>query len=168
MALDRDGTLSVLNDLIETCEDGIKGFREAADAVESREARAVFVKRIELIQRSEAELKAEVRRLGGDPEQRGSVSGALHRGWINLKSAITGRDDDAIIAECERGEDVAVKNYKAALEKELPAGIRAIVAQQYEGTEQNRDKVRALRTSAGGASATRSRDPGERGAPPPA
>jgi uncharacterized protein (TIGR02284 family) len=103
MAMDNDDVVSALNDLIDTCEDGIQGFRTAADSVKNPEAKALFTSRIPTIELGERELKAEVRRLGGDPDKRGTVGGAIHRGWINLKSAVTGKDDDAIIAECERG-----------------------------------------------------------------
>jgi uncharacterized protein (TIGR02284 family) len=166
MAVDNDAVISVLNDLIETCEDGINGFRTAADAVKSSEAKAVFTSRVRLIERAEAELRDEVRRLGGDPEKRGTVTGAIHRGWINLKSAITGKDDDAIVAECERGEDVAVRNYEDALEKDLPAEIRAIIEHQYRGTLQNRDKIRALKRAIETGATTRPRA-ADREAPPP-
>ncbi len=165
MTMDRDDVISVLNDLIETCEDGVKGFRQAADAVTSPEAKEVFVSRARLIEQAEQELKTEVRRLGGDPEERGSVSGAMHRGWINLKSAITGRDDEAIIAEAERGEEAAVKSYQDALEKDLPSDIRTIVERQYQGVLQNRDRVRALRGAPGAARPSVREAPRE--APPP-
>lgn len=168
MPMDREDIISVLNDLIETCEDGVKGFRMAADAVTSREAKTVFNSRARLIEQAEAELKAEVRRLGGDPENRGSVSGALHRGWINLKSAITGKDDEAILAEAERGEDVAVKNYQDALKKDLPPEILAPVEGQYQGVLQNRERVRTLRAGIGAARSERVRErEADRGAPPP-
>jgi uncharacterized protein (TIGR02284 family) len=106
--MDNDDVISVLNNLIETCEDGVKGFRDAAEAIRNPRAKVVFNTRIELIERAESDLKAAVRRLGGDPEDRGSATGAMHRGWMNLKAAITGKDDEAIVAEAERGENAAV------------------------------------------------------------
>ena len=166
MALDRDDVISVLNDLIETSKDGVNGFRTAAEAVQSGAAKAVFSTRAQLIERAMAELQAEVRRLGGDPERRGSVAGSLHRGWMNLKAAVTGGDDEAIIAECERGEEIAVKNFEDALEKDLPADVRSIVERQYRGTLQNLDKVRALRGAPGTGAAARPRSV-DREAPPP-
>jgi uncharacterized protein (TIGR02284 family) len=167
MTLDRDDVISVLNELIETSKDGVNGFRTAAESVKSGEAKAVFTTRVQLIERAATELQAEVRRLGGDPEKHGSVTGSLHRGWINLKAAVTGKDDDAIIAECERGEEAAVKSYEDALEKDLPADIQAIVERQYRGTLQNLDKVRALRGAPGTGAAARPRSV-DREAPPPA
>lgn len=166
MAMNNKDVISELNDLIETCEDGMKGFRTAADSVKSPEARTFFNDRIRLIERGEQELKDEVRRLGGDPENRGSVGGALHRGWINIKSAVTGKDDAAILTEAERGEDAAVKNYESALKKDLPPNIRQMVQRQYEGVVQNRDRVRTLKNIVEGGGGMRRE--AERGAPPPA
>jgi uncharacterized protein (TIGR02284 family) len=144
MASTNDAAIAALNDLIETSKDGVNGFRTAAEAVKGAEAKALFTSRVQLIEHSAAELQAEVRRLGGDPETTGSVAATLHRGWIDLKSAVTGKDDAAIITECERGEQVAVKNYEDALGKELPADVRAIVERQYRGAVQNLERVRAL------------------------
>jgi uncharacterized protein (TIGR02284 family) len=108
-----------------------------------------------------------VRRLGGDPETTGSVAATLHRGWIDLKSAVTGRDDAAIITECERGEQLAVKNYEDALEQELPPETRAIVERQYRGTVQNLERVRALGDVKGASAPTVAPTPAaDREAPP--
>ncbi|HKF95481.1 MAG TPA: PA2169 family four-helix-bundle protein, partial [Gammaproteobacteria bacterium] len=85
------------------------------------------------------------RRLGGDPDTSGSASGAAHRAWVNVKSAVTGKDDKAILQEVERGEDVAVESYQKALKKDLPADIRALVERQYQGVQENHNRVRDLR-----------------------
>ena len=69
----------------------------------------------------------------------------LHRRWVDIKSAITGKDDQAVLNECERGEDVAKKSYKRALEKDLPPEIRQVVQRQYDGVLRNHDQVKALR-----------------------
>jgi uncharacterized protein (TIGR02284 family) len=91
------------------------------------------------------ELQAEVRRLGGDPEKSGSVSGSLHRGWVDIKSVITGKDDHAILAEAERGEDVAKTVYENALKEQLPSMVLTIVQQQAIKVRQVHDTVRNLR-----------------------
>jgi len=166
MAMDNDDVVSVLNDLIETCEDGVKGFRDAAQAIGNPRAKEVFETRIEYIERAESDLKAAVRRLGGDPEDSGSATGAVHRGWMNLKAAVTGRNDEAIIAECERGENAAVERYEDALEKSLPEDIRSLVEKQYRGTLQNRDRVRELHQTIKGGAASRA-TARDREAPPP-
>jgi uncharacterized protein (TIGR02284 family) len=100
-------------------------------------------------------LQNEVLRLGGDPEKAGSVAATLHRGWINMKSAVTGEDENAVLAECERGEDSAVANYKDALADEnLPSDVRSIIERQYAQVQEAHDRIRNLEraTDAGGNS----------------
>ncbi|MEO6778321.1 MAG: PA2169 family four-helix-bundle protein [Gemmatimonadaceae bacterium] len=144
MASTNDETIDVLNDLIETCKDGVKGFRSAADAVGDSPAKTLFRSRAQNIETAVSQLSAEVRKLGGDPEKHGTTAGAAHRGWIDLKAAVTGRNDSAIIAECQRGEDHAVKVYEDALKKTLPADVRTMVEQQYRGALANRESMRQL------------------------
>lgn len=140
-----DRTVSVLNELIETCRDGEEGFRVCAEDISRPELKSLFEKRARQCSDAAVELQEQVRRLGGEPETDTSVAGDLHRRWVDLKSLITGKDDEAILSECERGEDVAKRSYQRALEKDLPAEIRALVQRQYEGVLRNHDEVRALR-----------------------
>jgi uncharacterized protein (TIGR02284 family) len=169
--MDRDDVISVLNDLIETSEDGLKVFRTCADGVTNSEAKTFFTDRVRLIERGESELKAEVRRLGGDPENRGTVRGALRRAAINLTSAITGKDEAAVLDQCARAEDAAVENYEEALRKDLPPEVRAIVERQYRGVLENRDRVRMLRGRIGaarpGVAREADREAGREAPPPP-
>ncbi|MEO7318692.1 MAG: PA2169 family four-helix-bundle protein, partial [Chthoniobacteraceae bacterium] len=82
------------------------------------------------------------------PETAGSVSGALHRGWIDLKAALTSKDEHAILAECERGEDSAVAHYTEALADEgLPGHVTATLQTQYKAVKAAHDRVRDLRDS---------------------
>ncbi len=149
MAQDYKEAISALNDLIETCKDGANGFRTAAAAVKNTQAKTLFTSRVQVIEHAAQELQAEVRRLGGDPETTGTVAAKVHRGWIDLKAAVTGKDEAAIITECERGEQVAVKNYEDARKKELPVAVRTLVERQYQGAIQNLERVRALGRAAG-------------------
>lgn len=146
--IDNKQTVSVLNDLIETCKDGEEGFRTCAEDIRRPELKTLFTTRARQCAEAAAELQQLVRQLGGDPETDTSVGGDLHRRWVDLKSAITGKDDESILNECERGEDVAKRNYQKALEKDLPAQIKTVVQRQYEGVLRNHDEVRALRNAA--------------------
>ena len=70
----------------------------------------------------------------------------MHRAWIDLKSAVTSGDDHAILAECERGEDSAVKEYRDAMGKEeLSSPIRQIVSRQYTEVQNAHDRIKQLR-----------------------
>ncbi|HEX3499414.1 MAG TPA: PA2169 family four-helix-bundle protein [Stellaceae bacterium] len=136
--------ISTLNDLIETSKDGEQGFRTCADGVKDAKLKSLFEEVARRCAEGAAELNAKVRGLGGDPEK----SGSLHRGWVNIKSTITGMDEAAVLAECERGEDSAQHTYEDALKKELPADIRSMVERQYQVVRQNHDRVRNLRDMA--------------------
>ena len=137
---------SILNDLIETSKDGEKGFLTAAGEVKDSELKQIFLERAEDCARGAAQLQKIVARDGGEPETGGSVAGALHRGWVNLKSKVTDRDDVAILEECERGEDVAKAVYRKALEDgSLDPDVRSTVQRQYDGVLRNHDQIRALR-----------------------
>ncbi|MEO6565929.1 MAG: PA2169 family four-helix-bundle protein [Casimicrobiaceae bacterium] len=141
-----DKITSILNGLIETSKDGEKGFRSAAEHTKSTELKGVFLKRAEDCAKGAAELQRIVTNRGEEPEQGGSIAGALHRGWINLKTAVTSDDELAILEECERGEDVAKAAYRDALDKgNLPAEIRTVVQRQNEGVQKNHDQIRDLR-----------------------
>ena len=138
-------TITVLNGLIETSKDGEVGFRTCAEDIKKPELKTLFSTRSQSCAAAAAELQAKVRELGGDPEKSTSMSGDLHRHWVDLKSLITGKDDLAILNEAERGEDHALKIYKKALEKDLPAEIRAVVERQYHGVRLNHDQIKAER-----------------------
>ncbi|WP_426246593.1 ferritin-like domain-containing protein [Pseudomonas sp. TWR3-1-1] len=143
--------ISVLNDLIETSKDGQEGFKSCAEDIKHPELKALFVKRSADCATAAAELQAQVRALGGDPETSTSVAGDLHRRWVDVKSIFTGKDEEAVLNEAERGEDHALKAYKEALakiEKHNLVGIRDLVERQYHGVQRNHDQVKALRNQA--------------------
>jgi uncharacterized protein (TIGR02284 family) len=139
-----DTTVFALNELIETCKDSEEGFRTGADGLQDPQTKSLFQQYSRQRAEMARELQAEVGRLGGEPERTGTLSGSLHRGWMNIKSAIAGRDDQLIVAEAERGEDVAKKAYEAALQQTLDPRSRALVEQQSAQVRTVHDRVRAM------------------------
>jgi len=139
-----DEVISTLNNLIETCKDGQNGFQTAAEGVDRTDLKSLFANYSMQRAKFVGELQQEVRALGGDPEKSGSVAAKLHRGWMDIKSAVTGKDDAAIISECERGEDSAVSNYQDALKKDLPVDVLMLVREQYSEVKAAHDRVRTL------------------------
>ncbi|MEQ5842633.1 PA2169 family four-helix-bundle protein [Paraburkholderia acidicola] len=137
--------VEVLNDLVETSKDGERGFRKAAEDAHDAQLKTLFVDRADDCASGARELQDVVLKLGGKPESGGSVGGALRRGWVDVKSAVGGRSDHAILADCEKGEDVAKKQYGDALESELPADVRTVVERQFQGVLQTHDRIRDLR-----------------------
>jgi uncharacterized protein (TIGR02284 family) len=147
MTNDMNDFRSTLNDLIETSKDGQEGFQTSAEKLKDPEIRTIFLKLSRQRAGFAGELQAEVTRIGGEPAKSGSTAGAIHRGWIGLKSALTGESDQAILEEAERGEDAAVKNYREALNKELPSDLQSIVSRQFHEIQQSHNAVRELRDS---------------------
>jgi uncharacterized protein (TIGR02284 family) len=146
-AMDKNDVISTLNDLIETSKDGEQGFRTCAEGVKKAELKAIFLEASRRCAEGAAELQSKVRALGGDAKKSGSVTGSMHRGWVNIKSTITGMDEAAVLAECERGEDAAKRAYEGALKKDLPPDVRSLIQQQYQGVKENHDRVRDLRNA---------------------
>ncbi len=140
-----DDVISILNNLIETCRDGQNGFQAAAEGITQTDVKKLFAQYSQQRAQFVGELQGMVRQLGGDPENTGSVAAALHRGWINIKSVVTGKDEHNILEECERGEDSAKKNYEDALKENIPAHISNLISQQYDTIRETHDRIRSLR-----------------------
>jgi uncharacterized protein (TIGR02284 family) len=138
--------ISTINDLIETLKDGEEGFRQAAEAVKNQQLKAVFSDYSQQRSRFANELQSQAESLGEtEPEESSSATGAMHRAWIGLKSALTRGDEHAILAECERGEDSAVDEYKKALESDLSPSLRDVLARQYGDVKAAHDQIKNLR-----------------------
>jgi uncharacterized protein (TIGR02284 family) len=136
----------IIGDLIETLKDGQEGFKQAAEGVKDPQLKSLF----DEYSRQRARFAVELRSKVQSPDKResemtGSAAGALHRGWINLKSAVTRGDDHAILAECERGEDSAVEEFSKALDNGLSAPVQEIVSRQCAEIKQAHDRVKHLR-----------------------
>ena len=142
--MENEKVIATLNSLIETAKDGEEGFRTAAEAITDPSTKTLFTQYSRDRAEMARELQAEVRKLGGDPDKAGSMSGTLHRGWINIKSAVTGRNDSTIIAEAERGEDVAKKAFQDALNESLPPSTMSLLQQQSARVREAHDRVRTL------------------------
>jgi uncharacterized protein (TIGR02284 family) len=139
---------SSIDDLIQICRDGQEGFRTAAENTDDAQFRQIFSKYSQQRAQFAGELQSAAHSLGeSKPENDSSVVGTLHRGWIDLKGAIAGKDPHAILSECERGEDSAVESYKKALELEWPADLRTLVQRQSAAVQSAHDEVKALRDS---------------------
>lgn len=141
-------TISILNGLIEICKDGQAGFEQAAEGVVKPDLQTLFREYAYRRSQFAGELRSLVQTLGGDPEESGSIGGALHRGWMNIKAVVTGNDEAAILNECERGEDSAKNAYEEAQEQHLPDYVREVVQSQYGEILTAHDNIKNLRDAA--------------------
>jgi uncharacterized protein (TIGR02284 family) len=139
-----DDVVSTLNQLIQTCKDGESGFQAAAAGVDDPNLRHLFESYSQQRGEFAAELQDEVQRLAQDPATQGHAAAALHRGWMEIKAVVSGREEGAIISECERGEDLAVKAYEQALGSILRADLKAMVERQFLKLKETHEQIRSL------------------------
>lgn len=146
--MDGNNVISVIENVIERCKDGQKGYQEAASKVKRADLRTFFNEQSLERSRFAGELQSELIRLGkGDDKPSGTVSGTLHRAWIDTKVALGG-GDKAILEWLEQGEDVAKEAYQKALSASLPADVAEIIRRQAASVQQAHDKVKSLRDMA--------------------
>lgn len=138
--------VGVLNTLINTLVDSVEGYQKAAADTENTRFAEMFNARARERQQVLTGLQAAVGRLGGDPASDGTTAGAAHRGWINLKEAVLGRDDEAIVKEVERGEDYLKEKFETALQHaDLPAEAREAIDQAWQSVKSGHDEMSQLK-----------------------
>lgn len=144
---DRSDVVDAIRDLINTCRDGEKGFHEAADHAKRPDFKTMFLE----VSRERAgyarELESELVSIApekSDEKDEGHVVGALHRAWIDTKTAL-GAGDQAILEWLEQGEDYAKGKYEKALSVGLPTNVLAVVRRQSQSVHATHDRIKALR-----------------------
>lgn len=138
----------VLEDILETLEDGKKGFTQTAEKLTEANRNDLAGRMREFAdQRSSfaAEIRSLAAQLGIDLEESGSMTGALHRGWMSLKDALAVDEPAAVLAAAETGEDHAKNEFTKALDEDLPEEVRTLLARQAAAVSAVHDEVRKLR-----------------------
>ena len=143
----RQDEITTLNTLTTTLIDSVTGFEDAAANIEgSSRLQQLFRERASERRQVVEDLRAEVRRLGGNPEDDGSFLGKAHQRFLDLKSVVTGRDEQAIINEVERGEDYLKEKFEAALSSgHLSGESRAVVEQAFQSVRSGHDQISQLK-----------------------
>jgi uncharacterized protein (TIGR02284 family) len=145
---DTNHDISVLNGLLETTIDSVDGYRTSAQDVENPRFAEMFTARASERSSVAEQLRSDIKRLGGTPDDDGSLLAAGHRAFVNLKAAVTNRDDKAIINEVERGEDHIKAKYEAALKDDnLSPQSRSLVETAYASVRSGHDQMRDLKHS---------------------
>ncbi len=138
--------IETVNQLIKTTIDSVDGYRSAAEAADSQQFQSIFFERANERQQVADQLRNHVRSLGGDPEDDGSLAAGAHRMFMSLRDAITGSDDQAVVAEVERGEDYIKAKFEAALEDgNLGMETRTMISQCYDSVKSGHDQMRDLK-----------------------
>lgn len=143
----KNDEITVLDTLTTTLIDSINGYRDAAANLEGGQRfQQLFREMADERSQVAEDLRSEIRRLGGDPPDDGSLMGKTHQRWLDLKAAITGRDDKAIINEVERGEDYLKEKFETALTSDaLTAETRGAIDRAFSSVRKGHDKVSQLK-----------------------
>lgn len=145
--MENQKTISALNKLIEINNDRIEGYETASKETESAELKALFNGLSFTSNSNVTELRAEVVRLGGKPEEGTRVTGKFFRVWMDVKAAFTGNDRHAILSSCEFGEDKALETYEEVLDNgsDLTVEQRAMIVKQQANLRGDHNEVKSLR-----------------------
>lgn len=143
-----DHDVTTLNSLIAATLDSVNGYTEAAKDAESTRFGAMFTTRARDRRQVAQALQSQVTRLGGNPEDDGTLLAGAHRAFLNLKSAVTGQDDKAVIDEVERGEDHIKAKFEDALaDTDLSPATRTVIEDAFTSVRQGHDQMRDLKHS---------------------
>jgi uncharacterized protein (TIGR02284 family) len=138
--------ISTLNTLIATTIDSVTGYGNSAKDIGNQRFAEIFRERANERQQVVEQLRAEVRRLGGNPEDDGSFMGKTHQRFEDMKAAITGQDEKAIINEVERGEDYLKEKFETALNSDALSGeSRSVVERCYQSVRSGHDQMSQLK-----------------------
>ena len=143
---DRKDDIATLNTLIATLIDSVTGYEDAASNSDGHRFAELFRARASERQQCVEDLRSEVRRLGSNPEDDGSFMGKTHQRFLDLKAAVTGRDDQAIINEVERGEDYLKAKFETALKSDHLSGeSRTAVERVFQSVRSGHDQMSQLK-----------------------
>ena len=139
---------AVAKELVETLKDGERGYASAADKVRDGD-RSEWAATLQRFAEQRKHFHQEIVDLGeeynDDVDESGTVTAALHRGWIALKDAVSGDDPEGVLlAAAVTGEDHTVSEYEKALQGDLSAGFREVVTRQHAAVVAARDELKAL------------------------
>ena len=143
----------VLGDLFVTARDGELGFREAAGHARAPELVRLFERLAEQCAACASHWQAQIASLGGAVDENGTVGGAAHRAWLQVRGLFGGASDEALLSECERGQEELLEHYRQALRRNLPRELHAAVQRQFEHAQRQHDHFKRLRDRARAAEA---------------
>ncbi len=141
-----DDQIDTLNSLLQTTIDSVEGYQNSAKELSSGRIQEIFQERANDRQQVVQQLREEVRRLGGEPNDSGTAMGGMHHVWEDLKGAVTGHDDKAIIKQTEAAEDYLKEKYEGAIE-DLSGDSRQVVERCYQQVRQGHDQISELKHS---------------------
>ncbi len=146
--ISNENLIEELNDIIVKNYDASKGFKNAASNVKLQELKEVFLECSTQRNKFAGELQQEIRSLGGEPKHETSAISAMHRAWMDVKSAVSSDEEEAILGACVTGEKAAVKEYDDLLDQNIPANIREVIQTQRNVVNDTLQSIKILEDAA--------------------
>ena len=137
--------IEVLNDLVMVNNDRISGYQHAIKELKqgNEDLKLQFDHMIIGSQQIKSDLAHEIQVLSGDVENGTTGMGKIYRAWMDVKAIFTGESRQAILGNCEMGEDEIQKAYKKALDTErLPAFLRDLLTRQQTLLREAHNEIR--------------------------
>lgn len=133
MESNQERVIENLNELIKLCNDGAKGYNNAADGIDNKELKTIFHRLSQQRKGFVEDLKSEIRSMGGEIDDSRDVEGILHNTWLSIKAAITANNTESVIEACKTGEEFAYSKYEELLkDTELPENIKSLLSKQHQ------------------------------------
>ncbi len=146
--MDKQKTITVLNSIVQINNDRIEGYETAAKETEELDFKTMFADFIDTSEQCNADLVGEVEKLGGEPTKSTRVTGKIFRAWMDIKTALTGNDREAILNSCEFGEKAAQDAYTSVLKNDLEnltLEHQTMLIRQKDLLQADHSKIKSLR-----------------------
>ncbi|HLT32380.1 MAG TPA: PA2169 family four-helix-bundle protein [Aquaticitalea sp.] len=108
-------TVNALQGIIEKNYDAEKGYTKAMQDAKNPALKGFLQTQAARRSRFATSIDQKLRQLGETPKESGSLTGTLHRAWIDIKSSVAGNNDEAVLEEVIRGEKASVEEYQEVL-----------------------------------------------------
>jgi len=143
----KEATVDVLTDILELHNDRIQGYEMAIDDTDDADLKALFSQYATQSRKLRSDLVEAIERAGGNAPDGTTFLGKLHKGWMELKAALTSRDRVAVLNSCEQGEDAIKAAYQKAIEPDAKVlmSVRTTLHQQYDEIKNAHDRIKSLR-----------------------
>lgn len=138
---------TLLSDLVKINNDRIEGYKQAKEATDDADMKALFQHMINESIKYVHELNRELEAQGAAAETDTTVSGKLYRTWMAIKTTFAGNDRYTLFSSCEYGEDAVQRTYADALSFDIamPHSVRELIGRQRANLKEAHNTIKSYR-----------------------
>jgi uncharacterized protein (TIGR02284 family) len=140
-----DDTIEQIQRLIQANLDSYEGYKDAAEDVKNTRLRELFNDLAMTRSRQAASLQTYITWNDETPEEEGTIRGAIHRAWMNARTAINSGDEEVVLIEASRGEEHIKELYEDVI-KDIPGNaLSDVLHSQYAAVKHDYTRIEALK-----------------------